>query len=58
MEAMKLMVEGEDGDKIKIFREYLHSIWENYFSGYQIMDWLGGDGFGATVVCRRDQLPG
>ena len=22
------------------------------------MDWLGGDGFGATMTCRSDRLPG
>ena len=58
MEVMKLMVEGEEGDKRKIFREHLHSTWENYFSGEQIMNWLGGNEFGSTMTCRRDRLPG
>ena len=58
MEAMKLMVEGEEGDERKTFREHPHSTWENYFSGDQKMNWLGGNGFGSTMKCRRDQLPG
>ena len=29
MEAMKLMVEGGEGDERKIFREHPHSTWDN-----------------------------
>ena len=58
MEVMKLMVEGWEGDERKTFCEHPHSTWENYFSGDQIMNWLGGNGFGSTMTCRRDRLPG
>ena len=57
MEVMKLMVEGEDGYERKTFHENPHSTWENYFSGDQIMNWLGGNGFGSTMTCRRDWFP-
>ena len=58
MEVMKLMVEGEEGGERKIFREHPHSIWDNYFSGDHIMDWLGVNGFGDFITCKRDQLIG
>ena len=58
MEVLKLMVEGDDTNKIKIFRKHPHSTWENCFSGDQIMNWIGGNGFGYTLACRRDRLPG
>jgi len=51
-------VEGEPaGPSVKkIFKEKFHSTWDNYFSGDVIMDWLGTNGFGATMTCRRDRL--
>ena len=55
---MKLMVEGEEGDEIKILFEHPHSTWYTYLSGDQIINWLGRNGFGATTTCRRDWLPG
>ena len=58
MEVMKLMVEGEEGDDRKVFQVHPHSTWENYFSGYHIMDWLVGNVFGATMTYRRDWLLG
>ena len=58
MEVMKLMVEGEEGDEKKIFFEHPQSTWENYFSGDQIMNWICGNEFGATIMFRRDRLPG
>ena len=54
---MKLMVEGEEEDE-KSFREHPHSTWERYFSGDNIMDWLGGNGFGSTMTCRSYWLQG
>ena len=45
-------------DVRKIFGDYPHMTWDNHFSGDQIMDWLGEQGFGATMTCRRDRLPG
>ena len=58
MDVLKLVVEGEEGDKKTILCKHPHSAWDNYFSGDHIMDWLGGNGFGATMTCRRDKLPG
>ena len=58
IEVMKLMVEVEEGDEKKILCEHPHSTWDNYFSGYQIIDCLGGYGFEAKMMCRRDWLPG
>ena len=43
------MVEGGEGDKREILHEHPHSTWDNYFSGYKIMDWLCGNGFGAKI---------
>ena len=43
MEVMKLMVEVEEGDERKIFREHPHSKWDNYFNGDHITNWLGGN---------------
>ena len=34
MKVTKIMVEGEEGDEIKIFFEHPHSKWDYYFSGY------------------------
>lgn len=34
-----------------------HSTWDNHFSGCQVLDWLGENGFSATMTCRRDRLP-
>ena len=58
MEVMKLMAEEEERDERKIFCEHPHSTRDNYFSGYQIMNWLNGNGFGDTMTCRRDRFPG
>ena len=40
MEVMKLVVEVEERGERKILRENPHSIWDNYFSGYQIINWI------------------
>ena len=58
MEVKKDDVGRRGGSREKIFREHPHSTWENYFSGDQIMDWLGGNLFGATMSCMRDRFPG
>ena len=41
----------------KIYSKFPHVTWDNYFSGYKIIDWLGQFGFGAIMTCRRDLLP-
>ena len=58
MEVMNLMVVGVEGCEKKILCEHPHSTWDNYLIGYQIIDWLGGNGFGATITCSRYWLPG
>ena len=53
------MVLGEpsvDGVK-KIFTAKPHQVWDNYFSGDQIMDWMGEQGYGVTMTCHHDHLP-
>ena len=47
----------EDGSTKKLFRAKPHTTWYNYFSGDIVMDWLGQNGFGATMTCRSDRLP-
>ena len=55
---MKLMVEREEGGERKILCEHPHSTWEDDFSGDQNMNWVGGNVFGAMIMCSRDQLSG
>lgn len=31
--------------------------WDNYFSGDQIMEWLGANGFSATMTTNRGRAP-
>ena len=58
MEVMKLVVVMEEGYERNISREQPHSTWENYFSGDQIMSWIGENEFGAKMTFRRDHSPG
>ena len=57
MQSLLPMIAGSAIDGHKIFRRYPHITWDNHFSGDRIMDWLGTNGFGATMTCRRDRLP-
>ena len=57
MGVIKLMVKGEERHERKIFCEYPHYTWDNYFSGDQKMDWLSGNVFVATITCRSARLP-
>ena len=41
----------------RIFMEKPHTTWDNYFSGDNIFDWIGQNGFGCMMTCRRDSLP-
>ena len=45
------------GETQKVFMEKPHTTWDNYFSGDLVMDWLGQNGFRATMTCRIDRLP-
>ena len=41
----------------KVFQVKPHTTWDKYFFGDLVMDWLGKNGFRATMTCRRDRLP-
>ena len=56
----KMVMDGEDtkdGSTKNAFRAKPYITWDNYFSGDLVMYWLGQNGFGATMTCRRDRLP-
>ena len=57
MEKINKLCVGSDSRGPHIFRQKPHCTWDNYFSGDAILDWLGDNGFGATMTCRRDRLP-
>eukprot|EP00549_Striatella_unipunctata_P025554 CAMPEP_0118723430 /NCGR_PEP_ID=MMETSP0800-20121206/31998_1 /TAXON_ID=210618 ORGANISM="Striatella unipunctata, Strain CCMP2910" /NCGR_SAMPLE_ID=MMETSP0800 /ASSEMBLY_ACC=CAM_ASM_000638 /LENGTH=112 /DNA_ID=CAMNT_0006631853 /DNA_START=360 /DNA_END=695 /DNA_ORIENTATION=+ len=52
-----MIIGSTGGDTPKIFCEPPNFTWDNYFSGYEIMDYLGENGFSATMTCRQDRLP-
>jgi hypothetical protein len=59
LETLNGLVQGEpaaDGRR-QIFKKKPHSTWDNFFSGDQICDHAGANGFGMTMTCRRDRLP-
>ena len=35
-----------------------HMTWDNFFSGDDILEYACNKGFGLTMTCRRDRLPG
>ena len=39
-----------------IYSNFSHGIWENYFSGDKVMDWMRKVGFGAIMMCMGDLL--
>ena len=58
MEAITPLIIGEQSDGRKqIFRIKPHSTWDNYFSGCQIFNWMGEEGYETTMTTRRDRLP-
>ena len=59
IEQLEGMVIGSPrrGEGRQIFSEKPHSTWDNYFSGDQIMDYLGEKGYAATMTCQRNRLP-
>ena len=57
LEKLQPMVVGESGQMKKIFRKKPHVTMDNFFSGDKICDWIGSNGFGCTMTCRRDRLP-
>jgi hypothetical protein len=58
MEDLNHLVKGEKANgRCQIFQEKPHSTWDNFFSGEDINDWIGQNGFGVTMTCRQDRLP-
>jgi hypothetical protein len=58
MEDLNFLVEGEQADgRRQIFIQKPHSTWDDFFSGDDISDWIGRNGFGITMTFRRDRLP-
>ena len=58
MDDLKALCQGEEGDgRRQIFTIKPHSTWNNFFSGDDINEWIGHNGFGVTMTCCRDQLP-
>jgi hypothetical protein len=41
-----------------ILRQKPHITWDNFFSGDEIFEYACEKGFGLTMTCRRDRLPG
>ena len=56
MHQINRLVEGQPGNCKKIFRSKPHSTWDNFFSGDKIFEWLGTNGFVATMTCQCDRL--
>jgi hypothetical protein len=59
IEMLEPMVLGEPNHKnvCQIFPEKLHITCDNYFSGDEVMDYLGEKGFSVTMTCQRNRLP-
>ena len=54
MIALKLLLLCGPG---QIFHKLPHMIWDNFFAGNVIMDYLGSLGFGCTMTNSCDQFP-
>jgi hypothetical protein len=58
MEPLLVGGHQEDGDtRRQIFNAKVHITMDNYFSGDNVMKYLGERGYKATMTCRRDRLP-
>ena len=58
MEPLLVGGHQDDGDtRRQIFNERVHITMDNYFSGDNVMKYLGERGYKATMTCRRDRLP-
>ena len=59
LEKLNGLVHGEASadSRRQIFKKKPHSTWDNFFSGDRICTYIGQNGFGATMTCRRDRLP-
>jgi len=43
--------------KKKIYKQRPHIVADNHFSGENVMEYIGQQGFGITTTCRRDRFP-
>jgi hypothetical protein len=43
--------------KKKIYVKRPHITADNHFSGKNVMDYIGKNGFGITTTCHRDHFP-
>ena len=58
IEPLMVGAHKEEGDtRRQIFHEPVHITMDNYFSGDNILKYLGERGYKATMTCRRDRLP-
>jgi hypothetical protein len=61
MDIIRPLVKGETMEptdkRRKIFDEKVHVPMDNFFSGDEILRYLGEDGWKATITCRCDWLP-
>eukprot|EP00957_Ditylum_brightwellii_P122466 9338624-Ditylum_brightwellii.AAC.1 len=57
LEQLKPTIQEEAGNCRKIVTKHPCSTWDNYFNDNRIMDWMGSEGFGGVMTCRRDCLP-
>ena len=48
---------GFNDSRRQIFEQKVHVAMDNYFSGDEILRYLGERGWKATMTCRRDRLP-
>jgi hypothetical protein len=51
-------VQSKNGDAPGSLWEFPpHSTWDNFFSGDQMQEWMGQEGYGQLTTTRRDRLP-
>ncbi|KAG7337868.1 hypothetical protein IV203_017745 [Nitzschia inconspicua] len=56
MEKIAPFIAGGGSERV-LWKSKPHSTWDNHFSGCQILNWLGEEGYAATMTCRRNRLP-
>jgi hypothetical protein len=57
--SIKNLLDGKEYTvpKKKIYANHLHITADNHFSGENVMNYIGKNGFGITTTCRRDCFP-
>ncbi|KAG7373374.1 hypothetical protein IV203_034098 [Nitzschia inconspicua] len=56
MEKIAPFIAGGGSERV-LWKSKPHSTWDNHFNGCQILNWLGEEGYAATMTCRRNRLP-